>query len=203
MRKKKYLKPILWIILFCLCFLASGCTSSGKTSGDVTDMVNNTVQMVTTEETTEQTVPAQEETTAETVSLHEEDTAETATGIAPAATQAGIAEAGTYTSKEDVALYLHTYGKLPSNFMTKKEAQALGWTGGGLDSYVYGACIGGDKFGNYEGSLPAESGRQYYECDIDTMNKDSRGAKRIVFSNDGLIYYTEDHYNTFELLYDK
>lgn len=176
MRKKKYFKQILWIILFCLCFLASGCTSSGKTSGDVTDMVNNTVQMVTTE---------------------------AATGTSPAATQAGIAEDGTYTSKEDVALYLHTYGKLPSNFMTKKEAQALGWTGGGLDSYVYGACIGGDKFGNYEGNLPTESGRQYYECDIDTMNKDSRGAKRIVFSNDGLIYYTEDHYNTFELLYDK
>lgn len=119
------------------------------------------------------------------------------------ATEAVIAEDGAYTSKEDVALYLHTYGKLPSNFITKKEAQALGWSGGGLDSYAYGTCIGGDKFGNYEGHLPEESGRQYYECDIDTMNQDSRGAKRIVYSNDGLIYYTEDHYNTFELLYDK
>ena len=112
-----------------------------------------------------------------------------------------IAEDGFYTSKEDVALYIHTYGRLPDNFITKKEAEALGWSGGGLDDYAYGYCIGGNRFGNYEGLLPEKDGRKYTECDIDTMHASKRGAKRIVFSNDGLIYYTDDHYESFTLLY--
>lgn len=106
-----------------------------------------------------------------------------------------------YTSAEDVAAYLHEYGELPDNFMTKSEAKKLGWEGGSLEEYAPGMAIGGDKFGNYEGTLPKAKGRQYYECDIDTIGADSRGAKRLVYSNDGLIYYTEDHYETFELLY--
>ena len=112
-----------------------------------------------------------------------------------------IDEDGWYYSKDEVALYLYTYGKLPENFITKSEAQELGWTGGTVENYKEGAAIGGDKFGNREGLLPKKSGRQYYECDIDTKGKGSRGAKRIVFSNDGLIYYTDDHYESFELLY--
>lgn len=108
---------------------------------------------------------------------------------------------GSYTTKEDVALYIHIYGQLPGNFMTKSEARKLGWEGGGLDRYAPGMCIGGDKFGNYEGILPDAPGRTWTECDIDTLGATSRGAKRIVFSNDGLIYYTDDHYETFELLY--
>ena len=110
-------------------------------------------------------------------------------------------EAGSYTTKEDVALYIHTYGKLPSNFITKDEARELGWDGGSLDEYAEGMCIGGDYFGNYEGLLPEADGREYTECDIDTLHEDNRGPKRIVFSNDGLIYYTGDHYESFELLY--
>jgi len=112
-----------------------------------------------------------------------------------------IDEHGTYTTKNDVALYIYTYGHLPENFITKKEAQSLGWSGGSLEPYAPGKCIGGSYFGNYEGSLPEADGRKYTECDIDTLGASSRGAKRIVFSNDGLIYYTEDHYETFELLY--
>ncbi|MBR5020736.1 MAG: ribonuclease [Oscillospiraceae bacterium] len=108
---------------------------------------------------------------------------------------------GSYTTAEDVALYLYTYGKLPSNFITKKEAQSLGWPGGGLDDYAYGMCIGGDRYGNYEQLLPDAEGRRWTECDIDTLHADSRGPRRIVFSNDGLIYYTPDHYESFELLY--
>ncbi|MDD5947993.1 MAG: ribonuclease domain-containing protein [Oscillospiraceae bacterium] len=108
---------------------------------------------------------------------------------------------GSYTTKEDVSLYLYIYGELPQNFITKKEAQALGWEGGSLEPYAPGCCIGGSYFGNYEGLLPEESGRSYYECDIDTLGKSSRGAKRIVYSNDGLIYYTADHYEHFTLLY--
>ena len=108
---------------------------------------------------------------------------------------------GTYDSKEEVALYLYQYGCLPSNYMTKKQARALGWSGGSLEDYAPGMCIGGDKFGNREGLLPDAQGRKYTECDIDTLGADERGAKRIVFSNDGLIYYTPDHYASFELLY--
>ena len=112
-----------------------------------------------------------------------------------------IEEDGTYTTKEDVARYIHTYGHLPDNFITKKQAQALGWEGGSLEPYAPGKCIGGSRFGNYEGILPEKDGRTYTECDIDTLGAEKRGGKRIVFSNDGLIYYTEDHYETFELLY--
>lgn len=114
---------------------------------------------------------------------------------------APISEDGTYTAAEDVALYLHLYGHLPENFITKKDARALGWSGGGLDGYADGKCIGGDRFGNYEGLLPDAPGREYRECDIGTLHAASRGAKRLVYSNDGLIYYTEDHYESFTLLY--
>ena len=123
----------------------------------------------------------------------------------PKETQAGqqtmIKEDGVYDSKEDVALYIHTYGKLPSNYIKKADAEALGWPGGELEKYAPGKCIGGDYFGNREGLLPKADGRTYTECDIDTLGAKSRGAKRIVFSNDGLIFYTEDHYESFTQLY--
>ena len=112
-----------------------------------------------------------------------------------------LPEDGWYYSAEDVSLYLQTYGYLPSNYITKEEARDLGWEGGSVEVFAPGYAIGGDKFGNREGLLPKADGRQYYECDIDTDGRDSRGAKRIVFSNDGLIYYTEDHYESFTLLY--
>lgn len=105
------------------------------------------------------------------------------------------------TSRDEVAAYIHENGCLPDNFMTKAEARDQGWNGGSLEPYAPGMCIGGDKFGNYEGLLPEKDGRKYFECDIDTLGADTRGAKRLVFSDDGLIYYTEDHYETFELLY--
>lgn len=105
-----------------------------------------------------------------------------------------------YTSKEEVALYLHLYEELPPNFITKSEAKKLGWVSnkGNLDKVAPGMSIGGDKFGNYEGVLP--DGKKYRECDIDS-DGGYRNSKRIVYSNDGCIYYTEDHYKTFELLY--
>ena len=113
-----------------------------------------------------------------------------------------IKEDGIYDSKEDVALYIHTYGKLPQNFITKAQAEALGWPGNKkLDNYAKDKCIGGDYFGNMEGLLPTKKGRKYTECDIGTLHAKERGVKRIVFSNDGLIFYTDDHYETFEQLY--
>ena len=116
--------------------------------------------------------------------------------------QDDIDENGTYTSKDDVALYIHIYGHLPDNYITKSEAEALGWVSskGNLSEVAPGKSIGGDKFGNREGLLTDKSGRKYYECDIDYVSG-TRNAKRIIFSNDGLVYYTEDHYESFEKLY--
>lgn len=110
-------------------------------------------------------------------------------------------EHGTYDRKDDVALYILTYGRLPDNYITKAEAEAAGWSGGSVEKYCPGKCIGGGRFGNYEGLLPDAQGRTWTECDINTLGASSRGAERIVFSNDGLIYYTSDHYSSFELLY--
>lgn len=146
------------------------------------------------------------ETTASVTTKASETTKETSEETASASAEkteqkAQIDENGTYDSAKDVALYIHTYNKLPPNYITKKEAKALGWNGGSLEDYAPGKCIGGDRYGNYEGLLPEKKGRHYTECDIGTLGKSSRGAKRIVFSNDGLIYYTQDHYKTFTLMY--
>ncbi len=113
-----------------------------------------------------------------------------------------INEDGKYTSAEEVALYIHTYGRLPSNFITKKEAMALGWNSekGNLWDVTDRMSIGGDSFGNREGILPKKEGRKWFECDIN-YEGGYRGAERIVYSNDGLIYYTNDHYKTFVQLY--
>ena len=112
-----------------------------------------------------------------------------------------VEEDGWYYSKDEVALYIHTYGRLPENFVSKREAEEAGWSGGSVERYIPGAAIGGSRFGNYEGLLPKAKGRTWTECDINTYKKSSRGPERIVFSNDGLIYYTPDHYESFELLY--
>ena len=155
---------------------------------------------------TEQTEASEAEAETETEAPETETAAETLSPEtkAPetkAAAGASVTEDGEYTSKEEVAEYIHLYGHLPDNFITKKEAKALGWEGGdSLGRLAPGKSIGGDRFGNYEGQLPDKKGRKYTECDIDYKGK-KRNAKRIIFSNDGLIFYTEDHYKTFEQLY--
>lgn len=110
----------------------------------------------------------------------------------------GVVYGESYSSRDEVAAYISTYGELPFNYITKNEAKALGWK----DEYdtvaqaAPGMSIGGDKFGNYEGLLPEKDGRQYYECDID-YTSGNRNAKRIIYSNDGLVFYTDDHYESF------
>ncbi len=110
---------------------------------------------------------------------------------------------GEYSTKDEVALYLHLYGRLPSNYITKQEARDLGWDSGegNLWTVAPGKSIGGDYFGNREELLAKKKGRSYYECDINYAGG-YRGGERIVFSDDGLIYYSADHYENFELLYD-
>ncbi len=109
---------------------------------------------------------------------------------------------GRYTTPEDVAEYIHKFGTLPSNYITKKEAQKLGWNSkeGNLWDVTDRMSIGGDYFGNYEGLLPEANGRKYTECDVN-YDGGYRGSERIIFSNDGLIFYTDDHYESFTQLY--
>lgn len=199
---------LLCVLVMTMCM--AGCSLAAETTA-----TKNTTKVTTTteaskeesketetSETTEATSEtATEATTEATSESTTETTTESTTESTTETTKAAIDEKGEFTSKEDVALYIHTYGHLPSNFVTKKEARARGWEGGSLDEYFPGCSIGGDVFGNREGLLPSKRGRTYYECDIDTKGKKSRGSKRIVFSNDGLVYYTGDHYETFTLLY--
>ena len=117
---------------------------------------------------------------------------------------AAIDEDGEYTSPEDVALYIHTYGHLPSNYVSKTKAKKAGWVSnkGNLWDVLPGMSIGGSEFYNDEGQLPDAPGRTWTECDVNYKGG-YRGAERIVFSDDGLIFYTDDHYETFtEITFD-
>lgn len=102
------------------------------------------------------------------------------------------------TAPQDIADYIFAHGTLPDNFLTKSEARQLGWDSS--QNYVSdvapGYSIGGDRFGNYEGLLPDASGRKWYEADAN-YTAGPRGAERILYSSDGLVYYTNDHYQTF------
>ena len=114
-----------------------------------------------------------------------------------AAATSKVVRDGEYTDKDHICWYIVAFGALPRNFITKNEARRLGWQGGPVEPYAPGKSIGGDRYGNYEGTLPA--GR-YRECDVDTKGR-PRGAKRIVFSDDRRVYYSDDHYRTFKQIH--
>lgn len=193
----------LWLIL--LLVLAAGCaprpaqtefvqlTDPPATAAPTEAPVDDSLVLLT--------AAPQPETSAPTAEHRATDAPKPTEQPTPAPTESPVQYGEDYDDKDRVALYLHLYGELPPHFITKKEAQKLGWDGGEVEYYRTGAAIGGDYFGNYEGLLPKKKGRSYYECDIDTVGKRSRGAKRIIYSNDGLIYYTDDHYESFTLLY--
>ena len=201
---KKYLSLFLSALMILSLFGMSSCSEE-----DVINYALDAAIEFLEEETTldpalhESAFVRTEQQESESLSQTESETeAETQPETEPETeTKALLDENGSYDDKDNVALYIHLYGKLPTNYITKKEAQNLGWEGGSVEKFAPGKCIGGSYFGNYEGNLPEKKGREYHECDIDTLGKSSRGAKRIVYSNDGLIYYTDDHYETFELLY--
>ena len=174
---------------------------AGDDTGYDTVSDEETLPQITEAQITDESEPAQTDIPEESTYVAEATEPEE-TEAAPEETEAPlIDEDGWYYSVEDVSLYLYTYGHLPENFITKNDARDLGWEGGSVEKFAPGFAIGGDKFGNREGLLPSAPGRTYYECDIDTNGENCRGAKRIVFSNDGLIYYTDDHYESFTLLY--
>ena len=88
-------------------------------------------------------------------------------------------------------------GRLPRRYVTKDEAEGLGWRpGSDLCDSAPGRVIGGDRFGNRERWLPEKRGRRWFEADLD-FACGRRGAKRLVWSSDGLVYVTTDHYETF------
>lgn len=210
MKLKKHLRTLFSFLLLAV-FLLTGC--SPETEELATDVVNAIIESDYEAETENIELPVLENEDSSQkdsdVLLEEEvtdditeDEKDTDAALEDEEDIVTLAEDGTYTSKDEVAAYLHEYGHLPSNFITKKDAKKLGWVSseGNLDEVAPGMSIGGDYFGNYEGTLPEADGRDYHECDID-FNGTYRNGKRIVYSNDGLIYYTEDHYETFELLY--
>ena len=215
--KKKFLQKWIALLLAVLTILSlTACGSVDKETVEVglevLDAVLDEMQEIEEQQAAEEAagedsvpdeLPPDEVLPEEVITEPEEPIPEEPVQEEPAETEEPelLDEYGTYTTKEDVALYIHTYGRLPDNFITKKEAEKLGWPGGSLEPYAPGMCIGGNRFGNYEKLLPEAKGRTYTECDIDTLGASKRGAKRIVFSNDGLIYYTYDHYESFELLY--
>ena len=103
------------------------------------------------------------------------------------------------TNDEIVVKYLKEHGELPDYYITKSEAKSMGWvpSKGNLCEVAPGKAIGGDIWTNRQKSLPTKSGRKYFEADLN-YNCGNRNADRVVFSNDGLVFVTHDHYRSFE-----
>ena len=103
------------------------------------------------------------------------------------------------TSEGRVVPYVKEHGTLPDYYITKSEARKMGWVAskGNLCDVLPGRAIGGDNFTNREKQLPVKTGRKYYEADLN-YNCGNRNADRLVFSNDGLLFVTKDHYKTFQ-----
>ena len=116
----------------------------------------------------------------------------------PTAVPESTATPGPLDEAQRIADYIFEHGELPDNFITKKQAQALGWDSAFnyVSDVAPGKSIGGDYFGNYEQKLPVVKSRKYYEADC-FYKGGKRNAYRIIYSTDGHVWYTEDHYNTF------
>ena len=147
--------------------------TTGDPQGEVVDITPNT----------EQASPASETTTSVTTS------------------EIAKWNQGVLKGPEEVAVVEHIveHGTLPDSYVTKSEARDLGWVAseGNLHEVAPGKSIGGDRFMNREKELPNAPGRQYFEADLN-YDGGSRGAERLVYSSDGLIFITRDHYRSFE-----
>lgn len=112
--------------------------------------------------------------------------------------RAAIAGTATQEGRQGADFIVKATGKLPSNYISKQEAIDLGWVSwqGNLNTVAPGKSIGGNVYKNRNGHLPKALGRVWYEADI---NYDSgfRNTHRLLFSNDGLMFVTYDHYTTF------
>ncbi len=193
---RKTLSVLLAVCLIALPLLLSSCTIKdifgGNQTETTTEFTYSDITIYSEEDSSQSS--AETEYQSQTQSTYSSSSYKETT-----TKKQGLNPNGYYYLKDDVALYIHTFGKLPPNFISKNKAKALGWSGGSVEDYYPGGAIGGDRFGNYEGLLP--KGKNYYECDIDTQGKSSRGSKRIIYSTDGSVYYTSDHYESFTQLY--
>lgn len=194
MNKRKIAKLVLGAGILALCWLleVAGVFESGdgNAAGGAS---GNTAAMVAAEAPPPSTPQAD---AVRKAALPSTPQAETGRKAAPPSPADDIVRDGEYCDRERVAAYIRKFnGRLPRNYITKAEARELGWQGGPLEPFAPGKSIGGDRFGNYERKLP---NGQYKECDIDTRGK-SRGVKRLIYTHNGkAIYYTGDHYETFE-----
>jgi len=189
---KKYLR--LLIASLAILFAFSGCGNIASNGAESTSKI--AISSAAPAEISQSTSQASPQSSSQSSSQKPQSSS---LASSPVSTQKSAPdEHGTYDSAQDVADYLLYYHKLPENYMTKKEARKQGWESGPLHKVIPGKCIGGDVYSNFEGNLPKNS--SYHECDIDTLNAKSRGSKRLVWSDDFKIYYTKDHYETFELI---
>lgn len=194
------------IVAAAMVALVSGCTGGGGSGANNTTNSTSTSNVTnTTSNSTSNSTSSSNSTSNSTHNSTSNSTSAsnaTSNSTSNTTSKVSVKEDGTYTSKDEVALYIHTYGHLPSNFISKTKARNAGWDAdaGNLDEVCPGKSIGGSQFNNDDGLLPSKKGRTWTECDIN-YHGGYRGAERIVFSNDGLIYYTGDHYKTFEQLY--
>ncbi len=110
------------------------------------------------------------------------------------ARQAGLADVEAFAATVDA---LRASGRLPSNYVTKRRAERLGWQpGGDLCRVAPGDAIGGDRFRDRAHQLPDAAGRRWREADLDE-HCGRRGGHRLIWSDDGLYFVTVDHYRTF------
>ncbi len=184
------MKKIFAVVLALVLTLAlvTGCSDNKKQTGNASQ--TKTTQTATVNGTAGNKDAANKATKADGNS----GAAATASGIR-------VEKGKAYTDKSHVAAYIHLFKTLPPNYITKAQAAKLGWKKAGtLDQVAPGKSIGGDRFGNFEKILPDKQGRVWRECDID-YRRGNRNAKRICFSNDGLIYYSDSHYQNFVKLY--
>lgn len=193
----------IWLLL---CLVLCGCNSGYEPEyvpetivSEVMTSVEETTTVSETETTEEETKIPESGTTAVLPDETTQVTAQTYPEPEDETLPASVEKDGSYTTPEDVAEYIHNFGTLPGNFITKKEAQNLGWVSseGNLWEVAPGMSIGGDYFGNYEGLLPEG---KYHECDVNYAGG-FRGSERIIYGEDGSIWYTNDHYQSFEQLY--
>ena len=177
-------------------------------------------QATTSDQATQQDASRQEESSQEAESQPDESEVDESTAghhagssITPTTAEeesqggyGAIDENGSYTSKDEVALYIHTYGHLPPNYVSKTKARKAGWAAneGNLWDVLPGMSIGGGGFENIEGEVPVpyDPDRTWKECDINYAGG-YRGPERIIYSDDGYILYTDDHYETFEQLFPR
>ena len=198
MRNKKLLRIVLLVVLILVFTYISRRLSENQDTAP-TAASDGALTLVTEAPQTAATAPTKTPAPDSALTLATE--APQTPAPAPEETPEALpTEDGSYTDVEDVAYYLHTYGHLPDNYITKAEAEDAGWNSyeGNLWDVAYGMSIGGDRFGNYEGQLP--KGERYYEADVN-YEGGYRGGERIIYTDDGDVWYTADHYESFEKLY--